>query len=664
MKKNYLSILFIIISAIGGFNMFSQNSVDATIQVTTSVQTSPPSIKFTWSPIAGSTSIKIYKKTKTATAWGTAIMTLAGTATTYTDNAVTVGSDHEYKLSSTGTVAANTYIYAGIKFPQIDYRGKIVLIVDNTFSTTLATDLKTLESDMIGDGWQVIRHDVSRTDSVTSVKALITADYNADPQNVKAVFLFGHVPVPYSGDINPDGHPDHKGAWPADGYYADMSGSSNGDWTDNFVEDSAAARVQNRNVIGDGKFDDDLLQNLIELQVGRVDLSNMPAFPSTEEQLLKQYLIKDHNYKHKVINPQRRALIDDNFGYFSGEAFASSGWRNFTAMFPPADIQTPDYFSDTASQSFLWSYGCGGGSFNSASGIGSTTDFVNNAPHSVFTMLFGSYFGDWDSQDNFLRAPLASSGWTLTSMWSGRPYSIFHHMALGDNIGYSAWTTMRNGNGGLYVYNYAGNFVTIGLMGDPTLRMHTIAPPTNLVATPNLPHINLNWTASADTVLGYAVYREDTITGKYIKLNSNVITSTNYVDSFPVNHSNYYMVRAVKLETSNSGSYYNLSQGTFDTTSINTTGISVIDNKDAHFRIYPNPSKNNSNIEFYLSDNSQVHITLLDMMGKEIMSVVNSSLSQGTHKFNINAKELSAGIYICCLKLNEKIEYKKLVVSE
>jgi len=53
----------------------------------------------------------------------------------------------------------------------------------------------------------VIRHNVSRTAAVTAVKALIVADYNADPLNTRALFLLGHVPVPYSGSINPDAHP-------------------------------------------------------------------------------------------------------------------------------------------------------------------------------------------------------------------------------------------------------------------------------------------------------------------------------------------------------------------------------------------------------------------------------------------------------------------------
>ena len=60
------------------------------------------------------------------------------------------------------------------------------------------------------------RLEVERKDSVVSVKNRIKAEYRADTINTRAVFLFGHVPVAYSGDIVPDGHvPDHQGAWPS-----------------------------------------------------------------------------------------------------------------------------------------------------------------------------------------------------------------------------------------------------------------------------------------------------------------------------------------------------------------------------------------------------------------------------------------------------------------
>ncbi|MBK8498260.1 MAG: hypothetical protein IPL52_05465 [Flavobacteriales bacterium] len=47
--------------------------------------------------------------------------------------------------------------------------------------------------------------------SPVSVRAAIIADHAADPGRVKAVYIVGHVPVPYSGDVNPDGHRTSRG---------------------------------------------------------------------------------------------------------------------------------------------------------------------------------------------------------------------------------------------------------------------------------------------------------------------------------------------------------------------------------------------------------------------------------------------------------------------
>ncbi len=217
--------------------------------------------------------------------------------------------------------------------PLVESRGKLVLVVDNTYAAQLAPELTRLQQDLAGDGWTVLRRDVARTDSPVSVKNLIKADYNADPANVKAVFLFGHVPVPYSGQLNPDGHPDHVGAWPADVYYGDMDGN----WTDSSVNytqtvnTDPADRARLSNIPGDGKFDQTTIPSAVELQVGRVDLANMPGrltwggpatFPS-ELELLRQYLNKDHNFRHKLINVPRRGIVGDYFGTRNGEAFAS-----------------------------------------------------------------------------------------------------------------------------------------------------------------------------------------------------------------------------------------------------------------------------------------------------------------------------------------------------
>ena len=320
---------------------------------------------------------------------------------------------------------------------------------------------------------------------------------------------------------------------------------------------------------GDGKFDQSLWPIPLTLQVGRVDLANLPSFSLSETELLRQYLNKDHNFRTKLITPQRRGWIDDHFGLTTGEPFAVTGWRDFAAFFGASNtVAGSDWFGTLAANSYLWGYGCGSGTFTSAGGVGATTDFAANAPHVVFTMLFGSYFGDWDSQNNFLRAGLASAGYTLTSVWSGRPYWQFHHMAMGQTIGFSTLVTQNNpgvGQGG-YDFNTDNGFVHVALMGDPTLRMHPVAPPSALlVATNNAGGVGLSWIASPDTVLGYHVYRAATAAGPFTRLSTSPITATTYTD--PVVTSNVYMVRAVNLEVSASGTYTNASQGIFQSLS-------------------------------------------------------------------------------------------------
>src|SRR5205814_1305262 len=154
--------------------------------------------------------------------------------------------------------------------PLSENRGCVLLIVDNTQSKPLAVELKRLEEDLIGDGWSVTRFDVARSETVTSIRNRIKMLYRANPNEVKSVFLFGHVPVAYSGDIVPDGHtPDHRGAWPCDGFYADMDGL----WTDSLIKDSSAVEARNRNLPGDGKFDQSTFPAALKLMIGRVDLA-------------------------------------------------------------------------------------------------------------------------------------------------------------------------------------------------------------------------------------------------------------------------------------------------------------------------------------------------------------------------------------------------------
>jgi PKD repeat protein len=543
-----------------GEDITAQSCQDASVELSAVVQADPPRITLNWRANAGATQHFVYRKLKNASSWGAVVGSLNGSATQFVDTTVNVGVSYEYRiLRQAANYNGYGYINAGIEIPAVHSRGILLLVVDSTFVDALAFEIGRLRADLEGDGWRVKQINVARNANVKAVKALLVDAYNLDKPNTKAAFLLGRIPVPYSGDLFPDGHPDHEGAWPADVYYADMNGA----WTDNSVNVTVATDERHRNVPEDGKFDQSLLPNDVELQIGRVDFANMPSFAASEQELLRQYLDKDHAYRHKEFAPAYRGVVDDNFGYFSGEAFASSGWKNISTMVGADNIVADDYFTAQRDSSYLWSYGCGGGWYQGAGGVGSTGDFAASNLKSVFTLLFGSYFGDWDSNDNFLRAPLAQ-GTTLTNAWSGRPHWVLHHMGLGENIGYSTKVTQNNNS--LYYFSYGGRFVHIALMGDPTLRNDIVAPASNVdVIKDNFNHL-ITWQPSTDAVLGYYIYVKSAGSDEFVQLNDQPLQAITWSHDCVDGEGLYtYMVRAVKLQTSASGSYYNLSQGMTDT---------------------------------------------------------------------------------------------------
>lgn len=560
----------------------AENAREYSVQASATVSEAPPRITLAWPQDTGGSPDRylIFRKAPSAPSWGRVRASLPGSRTSYTDRDVRLGVAYEYQIvKQSPALTGYGYLCAGIKLPMVERRGALLLVVDRTYSRELAFELARLEQDITGDGWTVTRLEVDRTDPVARVKARIKAAYEADPANLKGVFLFGHVPVPYSGDIVPDGHvPEHQGAWPCDGYYGDLDGR----WTDRHVASVSASDPRNRNVPGDGKFDQSRFPAPLRLMVGRVDLSNLPGrasrngpatFPS-EVELLRNYLNKDHAFRTKQFDLPRKGVIGDFFGARDGEAYAASGWRNFAGFFGAPNvisIRHPGRWAPVVSNSpYLWAYGCGAGTYTSIGGLGNSDadhdltslELYRNGVQAVFTLMFGSWLGDWDSEDNLQRAMLALPNYALTCAWSGRPHWFLHRMALGEPIGFAARLTQNNGPDGLYrnqVNSTAGS-IHIALMGDPTLRMHVVAPPAAVNAVTNGNSITLRWTGSPDAVLGYHVYQADA-GGTLTRLTGAPAARTAFtIIGEPAAN---YLVRALKLEDSASGSYYNLSQAAF-----------------------------------------------------------------------------------------------------
>lgn len=562
----------------------AQTPRDFAIDLYAAPSETPPSLTLNWSirRQGNITAQKIHRRLKGETVW-TLLETLATNQTSYVDATAAVGVEYEYWMQRTYTGISPTtamgYLSAGINVPMVEHRGKLLLVIDNTMTVPLAPEIEQLQADLAGEGWTVQTITALRTATAATVKAQILAAYNADSNNVKMVYLLGHVPVPYSGNIAPDGHGDHIGAWPCDGYYGELDGT----WTDTSVNTSAASDPRNRNIPGDGKFDQSSFPNRLELMVGRVDLHSMTRAPSsavTETALLRRYLRRAHDFRMKqgaYAAIPRRSMIRDGFGQFGSEAFSICGWAwAFTCVgqAPAAPIDEPpsgQWFSPTyaGGRDYLMAYGNGGGSYESASTVGNTVNFGLQPSRAVFTSLFGSYFGDWDRANNFLRAPLAGNATGdslgLTCFWGGRPNRFMHPLGMGEPAAYGIWISQNGalaGGGGYVPNSYAGTHSA--LMGDPALRMYAVEPARNLTAVSANGQVALGWTASTETgLLGYHVYRAASAVGPYTRLTGSPLTGTAYIDdTVAVGASTSYMVRTLKRESTPGGTFDNLSVGT------------------------------------------------------------------------------------------------------
>ena len=87
----------------------------------------------------------------------------------------------------------------------------------------------------------------------------------------------------------------------------------------------------------------------------------------------------------------------------------------------------------------------------------------------------------------------------------------------------------------------------------------------------------------------------------------------------------------------------------------------IMDHQFPISNIFPNPSSGKTSIFYNLSAKSNVKLSILNLNGQLITTLVNEKQTQGDHKVNFDATDLPAGIYFCVLKTNEGMQTKKII---
>ncbi|MBK8339422.1 MAG: hypothetical protein IPK99_05170 [Flavobacteriales bacterium] len=339
--------------------------------------------------------------------------------------------------------------------------------------------------------------------------------------------------------------------------------------------------------------------------MGRIDFSDLPVFTTTETELLRTYLDRDHAFRSGELPLERSAVVDANFTALDLEA---SVYRSCTPMFGSPQVQSGDFLTTLAGGPHLWAHGSGPGRFSSAIGVATSANVAATPLLGTFAHLVGSYFADWDTPNNFMRSVLAS-GTMLGTVW-GFEEMQFHSMGLGGTIG----EAVRRSQNSDFAHAFRmGRGIHLALMGDPTLTLFPVKPPGVPLAVPVANGVRVDWTPSLDAVDGYHVYRRASAQAQFERITSSPVTDTTFLDPSPFPGSSLYLVRALKNENGPSGTFGTLSAGR----AAQVTGVALRDIEAAEtLHVHPDPSAGEFTVR------SKVHLVargvrLLAMDGAE-----------------------------------------------
>ena len=135
-----------------------------------------------------------------------------------------------------------------------------------------------------------------------------------------------------------------------------------------------------------------------------------------------------------------------------------------------------------------------------------------------------------------------------------------------------------------------------------------------------------------------------------------------YFDAAPFSARFYYQVSAVYESGESQGS----NEVSLMVTSVEANGIQQVSDF-VLFQNYPNPFNPTTSIEYQIPVSSQVRITISDMLGRHIKTIVSSNIGAGHYTTIWNATDennrpVAAGLYFCKMEAGDFVKVIKLAL--
>ncbi len=169
---------------------------------------------------------------------------------------------------------------------------------------------------------------------------------------------------------------------------------------------------------------------------------------------------------------------------------------------------------------------------------------------------------------------------------------------------------------------------------------------TSFAANTNDGTVSLTWTTATETNnSGFEIQRS--VNGKnfnkigFVRGQGNTPEKSNYSFTDKPAGPSTYFYRLKQIDFSGSFSFS-------DVVKINM----LAPNSFALLQNYPNPFNPTTSISFTLSVDSKVSLKVFNVLGQEVASLLNSTISAGQHQITFNASNLNSGVYFYQIKVN------------
>jgi hypothetical protein len=198
---------------------------------------------------------------------------------------------------------------------------------------------------------------------------------------------------------------------------------------------------------------------------------------------------------------------------------------------------------------------------------------------------------------------------------------------------------------------------------------HTFFPKTDACAQPQC-H-GQNYYSLVDTSNHgkmFDLYRVQTVTDSLISVLSNKLAGASPADSTTASFNEAkYNLLACENEGSH-GVHNTLLVQKLLTDAIarfTPTGVKETNEMPVSFSLsqnYPNPFNPSTEIKFSVPYGSNVNLTIYDILGNRVVTLINGYYAQGTYKVRWNAQSFASGIYLYKIEAASFIMIKKMVL--